>query len=157
MITRYPLLRCQPSHAKLFARHHSLDDMTFNSDKVPSGVAFEGPNNDSALPTLNRPCMPRAASHKRDLDDVSVFSSDPPLFSSHELPSFSADSYVQHRNERRHKGVWYKEESLKRLRYRGNIRGPRERGPFRRKFDSGVWLGALMTVQRDGATFEKVA
>ncbi|KAL9125434.1 MAG: hypothetical protein Q9217_005369, partial [Psora testacea] len=101
---------------------------------------------DPALPkslSFHPPSAARNASNKRGLDDLFNSSSDPPLFSSDDLPASSAENYLQQRSKRQHRRAWYEEEEgAKRVCLRGGGRRPRERGPFHRNFDSGVWLGS---------------
>ena len=114
---------------------------------------------DPVLPSrssYDRPPMHRNSSNKRGLDKFYAFSSDPALFSSDDLPTSSADNYLQHRDKRQHRRAWYEEEeSAKRFSEQDYGRKPRERGPFQRNFDSGVWLGDDETPSSDGPESEE--
>ena len=105
------------------------------------------------LPTslpLARPTNMRILDNKPELDDLFATSSDPPLFSSDDLPASSADNYLGHRNKRQHRRAWYEEEdSVKRVCLRDGERIPRRKGPFQRNFDSGVWLGSDESLPSD--------
>ena len=131
------------------------------SDETPKMKASQGllPN-DPVLPTT-LPFRPspetRTASNKRDLDDLFAMSSDPPLFSSDDLPAASAENYLQPRDKSQHRRAWYEEEeSAKRVCLRGSRRTPREKGPFQRNFDSGVWLGSDDSLPSEGPESESV-
>ncbi|KAL9100697.1 MAG: hypothetical protein Q9163_003961, partial [Psora crenata] len=121
------------------------------------GTTEDPTKNGIVVPKISPLPAPALASpsNKRDLDDPFSTSSDPPLFSSDDLPASSAENYVQHRNKRQHRRPWYEEEeTVKRVGPHGGQRRPREKGPFHRNFDSGVWLGSDESVPSDGPESE---
>jgi len=111
-------------------------------------------SNPPTLPQFpNRATLP--VSRKRDRDELIASSSDAPLFSSDDLPSSSADNYLEKRRKRQHQRSWFEEDDLSniaspsvstRAQYSSDtvLRSPikRDRGPFTRAFDSGVWMGS---------------
>ena len=89
-------------------------------------------------------------------------SSDPPLFSSDDLPASSAENYLRPNTKKRQfRGQWWDEHEIDRNAKRvqveqgrrgGDQRGgenesKRGRGPFKRCWDSGVWLGSDDSVE----------
>lgn len=74
-------------------------------------------------------------SKKRDLDDFLATSSDPPLFSSDDVPS-SAENYTQPRSKRQRKGPWWSGPQAVQPSHR------QKRGGFTRNIDSAVWMGS---------------
>lgn len=100
-------------------------------------------------------------SKKRDREEYLASSSDPPLFSSDDLPSSSADNYLEQRHKRQYQRSWFEPEDLSNLSTgsksspvtveerssRAKIRS--SRGPFTRAFDSGVWMGSDETEEND--------
>ena len=77
-------------------------------------------------------------SKKRDLDDFLATSSDPPLFSSDDVPS-AAENYIQPRTKRQRKGPWWSRSQAIPSSHR------RKRGGFTRNIDSAVWMGSDAT------------
>ena len=77
-------------------------------------------------------------SKKRDLDDFLATSSDPPLFSSDDVPS-AAENYTQPRSKRQRKGPWWSGPQAIQSSRR------RKRGGFTRNIDSAVWMGSDAT------------
>lgn len=77
-------------------------------------------------------------SKKRDLDDFLATSSDPPLFSSDDVPS-AAENYIVPRLKRQRKGPWWSRSQAIQSSHR------RKRGGFTRNIDSAVWMGSDAT------------
>ena len=77
-------------------------------------------------------------SKKRDLDDFLATSSDPPLFSSDDVPS-AAENYTQPRSKRQRKGPWWSGSQENQPSHR------RKRGGYTRNIDSAVWMGSDAT------------
>lgn len=89
------------------------------------------------------------SSIKRSFDDYVAVSSDPPLFSSDSLDP-SVEHYAQPGRKRQHVGTWYDDHHDHGMTSSTSLsskRKPRERGPFRRNFDSGIYLGSDDTVE----------
>lgn len=97
------------------------------------------------IPLPQLPTFPPSlqVSKKRDREEWLASSSDAPLFSSDDLPTSSAENYLQHRPKRQHRRAWFEDQctdgsvSMR----RSPVKSPRAKGPFRRNFDSAVWLG----------------
>ena len=79
---------------------------------------------------------------KRSYDDFHDTSSEPPLFSS-DGPNPSAEDYKSPRRKRQYRLPWFEAETFITVtrKYAFHPK-PRERGPFRRNFDSGVYMGS---------------
>lgn len=135
-----------PEDTIVSSTHELLDELSH---------AIE-PSKSPILPPMPLRLAP-STSRKRDRDDWIATSSDAPLFSSDDLLSSSADNYVQKRRKRQHQRPWYEEEgpsnlaNLNRARilkhsYEGDetikSAAPHPRGPFKRSYDSGVWMGS---------------
>ncbi len=134
-------------------------DITHLTDSITSATTFDllgvtdlEPVNPEDMSMVELPLRSRpvTANHKRGCDEflassseAQPFSSDPPLFSSDDLPASSAENYLQHRHKRQQRRAWYEDEE--RISYvvkRSPTKAPRARGPFTRKYDSAVWLGS---------------
>ncbi|MCJ1474550.1 hypothetical protein MMC13_003208 [Lambiella insularis] len=80
-----------------------------------------------------------AFGRKRSRSDVPTYSSDPPLFSSDDLPA-ALENYSSHRSKRQYQGTWWDSKiGQGDERFKGPIRKRRE---FKRHDDSGVWLNS---------------
>jgi len=87
-------------------------------------------------------------SRKRTREDDYSTSSDPPIFSSDDLPP-GLENYSAHRIKRLHQGPWWTTPSDRGLRpSNGRVRPKRE---FKRNIDSGVWMNSDDT-EIDGAS-----
>ena len=109
-----------------------------------TGIDMIQNSDDPVLPEYGDPSPKARTRMKRSYDDFIVPSSDPPLFSSDGLDP-SLDNYTTPRRKRQHVGAWYDdihddtEESFQVISSTVRTRA-RERGPFRRNFDSGICL-----------------
>lgn len=75
--------------------------------------------------------------HPRDYDHM--WSSDPPLFSSDDLPA-GLENYSSHRSKRQYQGPWWDGRSGREGDHSNDpIQQKRE---FKRNIDSGVWMGS---------------
>lgn len=87
-------------------------------------------------------------SRKRTREDPYSTSSDPPIFSSDDLPP-GLENYSTHRTKRLHQGPWWTTLSGQELGHNnGRVRQKRE---FKRNIDSGVWMNSDDT-EIDGAS-----
>lgn len=87
-------------------------------------------------------------SRKRTREDPYSTSSDPPIFSSDDLPP-GLENYSTHRTKRLHQGPWWTTPSGQKLGLNnGRVRQKRE---FKRNMDSGVWMNSDDT-EIDGAS-----
>ncbi|KAI9833315.1 MAG: hypothetical protein M1819_003710 [Sarea resinae] len=75
---------------------------------------------------------------KRALEDNITTSSDPPLFSSDDLPNASVENYSHGQRKRQYRGTWWGEE----------VR-PTGRREFKRNLDSGVWMSEGTDISSD--------
>ena len=99
------------------------------------------------LPTLPKSPIQSTVSMSRKRDRNDFLSSDGPLFSSDDLPSSSADNYLQPRSKRQYQRSWFESEDPAKLeeesfRYSSEPKLPRSHRPLTRGFDSGIWLGS---------------
>ena len=107
-------------------------------------------------------------SKKRDRDEHLASSSDAPLFSSDDLPSSSADNYLEQRRKRQYQRTWFEPEhsnhtstflkpSLTNFdKPSSSATTHRTRGPFKRAYDSGVWLGSDETQEDEDADLDEI-
>lgn len=97
---------------------------------------------DPTLPQLPSP-IPYNLNKKRNRDDYLASSSDAPLFSSDELPASSAENYNEPRVKRQHQRPWFEiDDGWSGVSVHSSTKKPHMRGPFKRTYDSGVWLGS---------------
>ncbi|MCJ1381458.1 hypothetical protein MMC17_004569 [Xylographa soralifera] len=103
-------------------------------------------------PMLPEPIMitqrPRFPSldRKRTRDDVPSCSSDPPVFSSDDLPP-GLENYDSHRRKRQYRGRWW-ENGLGCVQSNGAA-PVRKKRDFKRNIDSAVWMGSDETETSD--------
>ena len=79
----------------------------------------------------------------RDLDELFNASSDPPMFSSDDLPASSAENYMHSRRKNLHARKWYDNEDSEPPAKRSRLTPPEHAessGSLQRNFDSGVYL-----------------
>ena len=97
---------------------------------------------DHTLPQLPSP-IPYNLNKKRNRDDYLASSSDAPLFSSDELPASSAENYNEPRVKRQHQRPWFEiDDAWSGVSVHSSTKKPYMRGPFKRTYDSGVWLAS---------------
>ena len=89
------------------------------------------------LPSFSQPTVNK----KRTRHEYLYSSSDEPLFSSDDLPASSAENYYGPRVKRQHHRLWFEPEGSCHCVFR-SPKKQRLRGPFKRTYDSGVWLGS---------------
>ena len=90
------------------------------------------------LPSFSQPTVNR----KRTRHEYLYSSSDEPVFSSDDLLASSAENYYGPRVKRQIHGSWFElDESGHRV-LTFPFKKDRLRGPFKRTYDSGVWLGS---------------
>lgn len=98
----------------------------------------------TTLPQL--PCSPLQTApswSKKRYCDIMASSSDTPLFSSDDLLASTSDNYLDvHRHKRLHRRNWYQDEVMTPQNATSGSGHTRLRGPFSRKYDSGVWLNS---------------
>ena len=108
---------------------------------------------------LSLPSLSTSKYRKRDRDEYLANSSDAPLFSSDDLPSSSADNYLEHRQKRQYQRSWFEPEDMSPTKEPNprptkgclSISKPRHaRGPFIRNIDSGIWMGSDDSEEADG-------
>ena len=131
--------------------------MDSSTSELTSDDSFSVSKDDDAFMLPLRPRTPvsqQSCSHKRTFDDYVATSSDPPLFSS-DGPDACAEDYLQPKTKRQHKKPWYEiedkglaDESM------SCTRRPRERGPFRRNFDSGIHMGSDDSIDIETSGYE---
>lgn len=115
---------------------HDLQDSAYSSKTT-------------SLPKLLLPTAP-SLNKKRDLDDLIASSSDAPLFSSDDLLASNSENYLdRHRHKRQHRRLWYEEEGAGFQEAMDPFERPRIRGPFTRKYDSGVWMGSDESIESE--------
>ena len=126
---------------------------TSKADDMPSSVdtqsrATSASSYQPSLPLLPRHTMARSNHlHPMSLDEAFATSSDPPLFSSDDLPASSAENYAQPHQKAQHKRTWYdgdldhgaKRLCLRKMHDEGRSRS---KGPLERSFDSGVFMNS---------------
>ena len=104
---------------------------------------------DEATQTSPQPSLPTLPLSRRlptiSLSEAFATSSDPPLFSSDDLPASSAENYLQPHRKRQHRRAWYDSDldrRTKRLRLNNEHeeRHPRATTSIERNFDSGIFL-----------------
>ncbi|MCJ1401307.1 hypothetical protein MMC11_004519 [Xylographa trunciseda] len=105
--------------------------------------------NDPTLPEpmgdAHRPRFP-SLDRKRTRDDMPSYSSDPPVFSSDDLPP-GLENYDSHRTKRQYRGRWWENRiSCGQSNNPGPVRKKRE---FKRNIDSAVWMGSDETETTD--------
>lgn len=121
-----------------------IDDITSNDTLH----LFEDLQDDPKARSL--PPLPRQSSRltsplnkKRDRNETLASSSDPPLFSSDDILASTSENYLDdHRNKRHHRRNWYEQEGVIPYKAKDPSTRSRLRGPFSRKYDSGVWLNS---------------
>lgn len=86
-------------------------------------------------PHFKEPALPGYPRKRARHDDV--ISSDPPLFSSDDLPE-AAENYGSERSKRLREGPWWKDVSQP----AGTIGQRRKKRQFTRNLDSGIWMGS---------------
>ena len=104
---------------------------------------------DSGLPEM--PSLPPyTVNKKRNRDEYLASSSDAPLFSSDDLPASSAENYNEPRVKRQHRRPWFgTDEGCSSVSAHSSMKKPCMRGPFRRTYDSGVWLGSDESIENE--------
>ena len=114
------------------ACHLKMDDME-NSAAVMKDSDLQLP-----LPVTTVELRSKLADfcRKRTRDDYHAMSSDPPLFSSDDVPD-SSENYLGCRNKRRYRGTWWGDKATPVV--QDNVRTKRK---FKRAIDSGVWMGS---------------
>ena len=85
----------------------------------------------------------------KDLDAIFATSSDPPLFSSDDFPTSSAEHYTQPRRKRQHRRTWFEDEEQNSKRTCFSRAVKVKRGKFSRNFDSGIWLGSDESIESE--------
>ncbi|MCJ1393590.1 hypothetical protein MMC18_006465 [Xylographa bjoerkii] len=110
--------------------------------------------NDPILPEPIRSTqLPRFPSldRKRTRDDVPAYSSDPPVFSSDDLPP-GLENYDSHRRKKQYRGRWWEN----RLGCgQGDGSAPvRKKREFKRNIDSAVWMGSDETETTDSGDLD---
>ncbi|MCJ1248689.1 hypothetical protein MMC30_005907 [Trapelia coarctata] len=121
-----------------------LPDEMQDEDSESAELMLPPPRKDVQTPQL----LP--LSRKRTRDDVYSNSSDPPIFSSDDLPP-GLENYSTHRTKRQHHGPWWTTPL-------GGDDGPgngipRQKREFTRNVDSGVWMNSDDTEPDGGSDF----
>ncbi|MCJ1287335.1 hypothetical protein MMC26_006684 [Xylographa opegraphella] len=93
----------------------------------------------------HRPRFP-SLDRKRTRDDIPSCSSDPPIFSSDDLPP-GLENYDSHRRKRQYRGTWW-ENRVGYIQSGGSAPVRRKR-EFKRNIDSAVWMGSDETETTD--------
>ncbi|MCJ1431585.1 hypothetical protein MMC27_000939 [Xylographa pallens] len=111
-------------------------------DLVDMGDAETTTCDDPILPApvmiTHRPRFP-SLDRKRTRDDLPSYSSDPPVFSSDDLPP-GLENYNSHRRKRQYQGRWWENRPS---RVQSNNSAPvRKKREFKRNMDSAVWMGS---------------
>ena len=100
---------------------------------------------DESVARLTLPELPSfgqyTVNQKRNRDEYLASFSDAPLFSSDDLPASSAENYYKPRVKRQHPRSWFEVDPSHRKR--------RLMGPFKRTYDSGVWLGNDESIENE--------
>lgn len=81
-----------------------------------------------------KPSLNLNPSRKRSRHDYEVTSSDPPLFSSDDLPSSSIENYTSQRNKPQYESAWWGS------RHQTSDRPIKQKRQFKRNMDSGVFM-----------------
>lgn len=128
--------------------NESMEGLIGNSEIDES--FFDASNfHDEATQTSPQPSLPTLPLSRQlptiSLNEAFATSSDPPLFSSDDLPASSAENYLQPHRKRQHRRAWYDtdlDRRTKRLRLNNEQeeRQPRAATSIERNFDSGVFL-----------------
>ena len=110
------------------------DITTCNDPILPAPVVT---SHQHRFPSLDR---------KRTSDDIPSCSSDPPVFSSDDLPP-GLENYDSHRRKRQYRGPWW-QSRLGRVQSDGSA-PVRQKRDFKRNIDSAVWMGSDETEATD--------
>lgn len=112
--------------------------MDVKTEEDQSNEAFLPPPLPNLTPTPDLPTI-STFGRKRTLDFDVTLSSDPPLFSSDDLPA-SSENYAHRRKKRRYPGTWWGAKACEGEDQAMELRR-RTRG-LKRTADSGVWMGS---------------